>query len=51
MPESIYLLENGDEIIDSPNISIAIRIFKDQPPIKNFLSVDETLDSKGMNDD
>lgn len=44
-------LENGDEIIDSPNISIAIRIFKDQPPIKNFLSVDETLDSKGMNDD
>jgi len=30
-------LENGDEIIDSPNTSVAIRIYKDQPKPKNFL--------------
>ncbi|CAA0190634.1 PAAR domain-containing protein [Acinetobacter baumannii] len=33
-------LENGDEIIDSPNTTIAIRIYKDQPKPKNFLSHD-----------
>lgn len=33
-------LENGDEIIESPNTSIAIRIFKDQLAPKNFLSHD-----------
>ncbi|MCH2071206.1 PAAR domain-containing protein [Acinetobacter pittii] len=33
-------LENGDEIIDSPNTTIAIRIYKDQPIPKNFLSHD-----------
>ncbi|QNX87875.1 PAAR domain-containing protein [Acinetobacter seifertii] len=33
-------LENGDEIIDSPNTSIAIRIYKDQPLPENFLSHD-----------
>ena len=33
-------LENGDEIIESPNTSIAIRIFKDQPKPENFLSHD-----------
>ncbi|VXA57517.1 conserved hypothetical protein [Acinetobacter proteolyticus] len=31
-------LENGDVIIESPNTSIAIRIFKDQPIPENFLS-------------
>ncbi|MCH7350413.1 MULTISPECIES: PAAR domain-containing protein [unclassified Acinetobacter] len=31
-------LENGDEIIESPNTSIAIRIFKDQPIPENFLN-------------
>ena len=31
-------LENGDEIVDSPDTSITIRIFKDQPTPKNFLS-------------
>lgn len=36
-------LENGDEIIDSPNTSVAIRIFKDQPKIDNFLSSDTSL--------
>lgn len=33
-------LENGDEIIDSPNTSVAIRIYKDQPKPKNFLGHD-----------
>ncbi|XZW10223.1 PAAR domain-containing protein [Acinetobacter baumannii] len=33
-------LENGDEIIESPNITIAIRIYKDQPLPQNFLSHD-----------
>ncbi|MCE6237247.1 PAAR domain-containing protein [Acinetobacter pittii] len=33
-------LANGDEIIDSPNTSVAIRIYKDQPKPKNFLSHD-----------
>lgn len=33
-------LENGDEIIDSPNTTIAIRIYKDQPLPQNFLSHD-----------
>ncbi|ELW76967.1 TPA: PAAR domain-containing protein [Acinetobacter nosocomialis] len=33
-------LENGDEIIESPNNTIAIRIYKDQPKPKNFLSHD-----------
>lgn len=33
-------LENGDEIIDSPNTTIAIRIYKDQPLPENFLSHD-----------
>lgn len=36
-------LENDDEIIDSPNTSVAIRIFKDQPKIDNFLSSDTSL--------
>ncbi|WP_303299547.1 PAAR domain-containing protein [Acinetobacter pittii] len=31
-------LENGDVIIDSPNTTIAIRIYKDQPLPQNFLS-------------
>lgn len=31
-------LENGDEIIESPNTTIAIRIYKDQPLPQNFLS-------------
>lgn len=30
-------LENGDEIIESPNTTIAIRIYKDQPLPQNFL--------------
>lgn len=38
-------LENGDEIIDSPNTSVAIRIFQDQPIPKNFLNHD---DSRGL---
>lgn len=33
-------LENGHEIVDSPNTSVAIRVFKDQPRPKNFLSHD-----------
>lgn len=33
-------LENGDEIIDSPNTSVALTIYKDQPKPKNFLSHD-----------
>lgn len=33
-------LENGDEIIESPNTAVTIRIFKDQPIPKNFLSHD-----------
>lgn len=33
-------LENGDEIIESPNTTIAIRIYKDQPLPENFLSHD-----------
>ena len=33
-------LENGDEIVDSPATGITIRIFKDQPTPKNFLSHD-----------
>lgn len=33
-------LENGDEIIESPNTTIAIRIYKDQPLPQNFLSHD-----------
>ncbi|MCG9515824.1 PAAR domain-containing protein [Acinetobacter pittii] len=33
-------LENGDEIIDSPNTTIAIRIYKDQALPQNFLSHD-----------
>ncbi|MDC4868649.1 PAAR domain-containing protein [Acinetobacter baumannii] len=33
-------LENGDEIIDSPNTTIAIRSYKDQLLPKNFLSHD-----------
>ncbi|WP_391486123.1 PAAR domain-containing protein [Acinetobacter pittii] len=33
-------LENGDEIIESPNNTIAIRIYKDQPLPQNFLSHD-----------
>lgn len=33
-------LENGDEIIDSPNTTIGIRIYKDQPLPQNFLSHD-----------
>lgn len=33
-------LENGDEIVDSPITAITIRIFKDQPTPKNFLSHD-----------
>lgn len=33
-------LENGDEIIDSPNTTIAIRIYKDQPLPQNFLNHD-----------
>jgi uncharacterized Zn-binding protein involved in type VI secretion len=36
-------LENGDEIIDSPNTSVAIRIFKDQPKIDHFLSSGTSL--------
>ncbi|ENX39200.1 PAAR domain-containing protein [Acinetobacter sp. NIPH 2100] len=31
-------LENGDEIVESPNTTIAIRIYKDQPIPENFLS-------------
>lgn len=31
-------LENGDEIIETPNTTIAIRIYKDQPLPQNFLS-------------
>lgn len=31
-------LENGDEIVESPNNSILIRIFKDQPIPENFLN-------------
>ncbi|MDV7559262.1 PAAR domain-containing protein [Acinetobacter baumannii] len=31
-------LENGDVIIDSPNTTIAIRTYKDQPLPQNFLS-------------
>jgi len=31
-------LENGDVIIESPNTSITIRIFEDQPISENFLS-------------
>lgn len=33
-------LENGDEIIDSPNHSHAIRLFKDKPIPEDFLSHD-----------
>lgn len=33
-------LENGDEIIESPNTTIAIRIYKDQALPQNFLSHD-----------
>ncbi|WP_459660859.1 hypothetical protein ACL9Z5_000535 [Acinetobacter calcoaceticus] len=33
-------LENGDVIIDSPNTTIAIRIYKDQPLPESFLSHD-----------
>ncbi|MFH4214374.1 PAAR domain-containing protein, partial [Acinetobacter baumannii] len=33
-------LENGDVIIDSPNTTIAIRTYKDQPLPENFLSHD-----------
>ena len=33
-------LENGDEIVDSSATGITIRIFKDQPIPKNFLSHD-----------
>ena len=33
-------LENGDEIIESLNTTIAIRIYKDQPLPQNFLSHD-----------
>ncbi|HCA5261414.1 PAAR domain-containing protein [Acinetobacter baumannii] len=33
-------LENGDVIIDSPNTTIAIRTYKDQPLPQNFLSHD-----------
>ncbi|MEO4176518.1 PAAR domain-containing protein [Acinetobacter pittii] len=33
-------LDNGDEIIESPNTTIAIRIYKDQPLPQNFLSHD-----------
>lgn len=33
-------LENGDVIIDSPNTTIAIRTYKDQPIPQNFLSHD-----------
>lgn len=33
-------LENGDEIIESPNNTIAIRIYKDQALPQNFLSHD-----------
>lgn len=33
-------LENGDEIIESPNTTIAIKIYKDQPLPQNFLSHD-----------
>ncbi|EPF6519047.1 PAAR domain-containing protein [Acinetobacter baumannii] len=33
-------LENGDEIIDSPNTTIGIRIYKDQPLPQNFFSHD-----------
>ena len=33
-------LENGDEIVDSFATEITIRIFKDQPTPKNFLSHD-----------
>lgn len=33
-------LENGDEIVESPNTSVAINIFKDQPRPSNFLSHD-----------
>ena len=33
-------LENGDEIVDSSATGITIRIFKDQPTPKNFLSHD-----------
>ncbi len=36
-------LENGDEIIDSPNTSVAIRIFKDQPKVDHLLSSDTSL--------
>ena len=34
-------LENGDEIIESPSTVVTIRIFKDQPIPKNFLSHDQ----------
>jgi uncharacterized Zn-binding protein involved in type VI secretion len=30
-------IENGDAIIESPNTSLVIRIFKDQPIPENFL--------------
>lgn len=33
-------LDNGDEIIESPNTTIAIRIYKDQALPQNFLSHD-----------
>lgn len=33
-------MENGDEIIEYQNTSVAIRLFKDQPIPKNFLSHD-----------
>lgn len=33
-------LENGEEIIESPHTSIAIRIYKDRPLPQNFLSHD-----------
>ncbi len=33
-------LEKGDEIIESPNTTIAIRIYKDRPLPQNFLSHD-----------
>lgn len=33
-------LENGDEIIESPSTGITIRLFKDQPKPKHFLSHD-----------
>ena len=34
-------LENGDEIIENPSTVVTIRIFKDQPIPKNFLSHDQ----------